>query len=109
MRLERHLEPFSLLPSLPSEISAQVLYDLVVVNVSNYPCRGIERIKLIDIADGALAAALTAEHKYELEENSAHPDTPEFLETFRSQGTWEIKDATGVDDVSLIRQFGSET
>ena len=51
---------------------------------------------------------MTAEHKYELEENSAHPDTPEFLETFRSQGTWEIKDATGVDDVSLIRQFGSE-
>jgi complement component 1 Q subcomponent-binding protein len=61
------------------------------------------------IADGALAAALAAEHKYELEENSAHPEVPEFLEAFRTQGVWEIQDATGVDDVTLIRKFGSET
>jgi complement component 1 Q subcomponent-binding protein len=72
-------------------------------------CRLFDVRHLQFVADGPLAAALTAEHKYEIEENSAHPETPEFLETFRSQGTWEIKDAAGVDDVSLIRQFGSET
>lgn len=44
-----------------------------------------------------------------MEENSAHPEVPEFLETFRTQGVWEIKDAAGVDDVTLIRKFGSET
>jgi complement component 1 Q subcomponent-binding protein len=82
---------------------------LVVVNVSFHFYAESEQVKLTYLADGALASALTAEHKYELEENSAHPETPEFLETFRSQGTWDIKSATGVDDVSLIRQFGSET
>jgi complement component 1 Q subcomponent-binding protein len=66
-------------------------------------------LKADNIADGPLAAALAAEHKYEVDENSAHPETPDFLETFRTQGTWEIKSSTGVDDVSLIRQFGAET
>ena len=34
---------------------------------------------------------------------------PEFLETFRSQGVWEVQDVPGVDDVVLTRKFGSET
>lgn len=52
---------------------------------------------------------LTAEQKYEAESAEQSPETPEWLQSFRSQGVWEIVDQPGIDDVSIVRRFGNET
>jgi complement component 1 Q subcomponent-binding protein len=53
---------------------------------------------------------LAAEHKYELEAaKEAGSEVPEFLESLRSQGTWDIQDTPGSDTVKLVRKFGNET
>ena len=60
------------------------------------------------IGDAVLSAAISAEHAYEVQETNAQPEIPEFLDTFRSNRTWEIQDNPGADDVVLTRKFGSE-
>ncbi|KAL7418487.1 Mitochondrial acidic protein mam33 [Cryptotrichosporon argae] len=60
--------------------------------------------------DGELAAALAAEHAYELDAASALAgQTPDFLETFRAAGVWVLEDVAGSDDVVVKRTFGNET
>ncbi|WWC94195.1 hypothetical protein V866_001035 [Kwoniella sp. B9012] len=59
--------------------------------------------------DSTLASALAAEHKFELENAAQLPEVPAFIETFKTQGVWEIQDIPGEDDVTLTRKFGNET
>ncbi|WWC89305.1 uncharacterized protein L201_004226 [Kwoniella dendrophila CBS 6074] len=59
--------------------------------------------------DSTLAAALSAEHKFEIENASQLPEVPAFVESFKTQGIWEIQDIPGEDDVTLTRKFGNET
>ncbi|WWD17272.1 hypothetical protein CI109_101712 [Kwoniella shandongensis] len=59
--------------------------------------------------DSNLASALAAEHKFELENAAQIPETPAFIEQFKTQGIWEIEDIPGSDDVTITRKFGNET
>ncbi|WVR07054.1 hypothetical protein IAU60_004093 [Kwoniella sp. DSM 27419] len=59
--------------------------------------------------DSNLASALAAEHKFELENAAAVPEVPAFVESFKTQGVWDITDIPGEDDVILTRKFGNET
>lgn len=59
--------------------------------------------------DSSLSAAISAEHQFEIETAASQPEIPEFLDTFKSQRTWEIQDNAGADDVILTRKFGNET
>lgn len=56
-------------------------------------------------ADLSLAQKLSEELKYEVESGAVDP---EFLETFKSSGVWQIADVTGNDEVTLTRSFGNE-
>ncbi|KAI0760592.1 mitochondrial glycoprotein [Fomes fomentarius] len=57
--------------------------------------------------DVALTQRLAEELKYETEA-AASTAEPEFLKTFKAQGTWAIEDTLGADEVTLIRKFGNE-
>lgn len=58
-------------------------------------------------SDVALASKLAEELQYETE--AADKVEPDFLTSFKSQGVWDVKDASGVDEVTLERKFGNET
>jgi complement component 1 Q subcomponent-binding protein len=34
---------------------------------------------------------------------------PEFIETLKTQGKWDVVDSPGSDIVKLVRKFGNET
>jgi complement component 1 Q subcomponent-binding protein len=70
--------------------------------------RGLALYNAKITGDSSLSAAITAEHSFELETAASQPEIPEFLDTFRSQRTWEIEDNPGADDVILTRKFGNE-
>ncbi|KAJ8516846.1 hypothetical protein ONZ45_g5914 [Pleurotus djamor] len=59
-------------------------------------------------SDLSLSQKLQEELKYEKEAAANTPYVPEFLKTFKSQGTWQLQDAPGSDEVILTRQFGNE-
>ena len=50
---------------------------------------------------------MSEELTYEREASSE--GVPDFIKEFTSQGVWSINDSAGADEVSLVRQFGTET
>ena len=43
------------------------------------------------------------------EREASSEGVPDFIKEFTSQGVWSINDSAGADEVSLVRQFGTET
>ncbi|KAI9020494.1 mitochondrial glycoprotein [Hyaloraphidium curvatum] len=60
-------------------------------------------------SDKELAAKLTEEYQYELENNEDGNKLPEFLESFNKQGLFKIEDKAGEKQVKLTRTVGNET
>lgn len=59
--------------------------------------------------DASLAARLTEELTYETDAATATAGAiPEWLEEFKQNGVWEVKDKEGEDEVGLERRFGDE-
>jgi complement component 1 Q subcomponent-binding protein len=59
--------------------------------------------------DSALSAALASEHAYEVEAAGENPQDPDFLQSVKEQGVWQIQDVKGSDSVTLTRKFGNES
>ena len=53
-----------------------------------------------------LSQKLAEELQYE--KTSAEGSEPEFLTSFKADGTWKIEDVSGNDEVTLTRNFGNE-
>ncbi|GAA5849966.1 hypothetical protein JCM5353_001674 [Sporobolomyces roseus] len=56
----------------------------------------------------SLSLKLAEEIKYETENSSSSSELPEFLNEFKQEGVWSIKDEAGSDEIVLTRTFGNE-
>ena len=59
------------------------------------------------VADVVLSQKLAEELQYE-KTSAEGVSEPEFLTSFKADGTWKVEDVSGNDEVTLTRNFGNE-